>query len=98
MTTQNHTPNVSSKYGAPMGRDNDRPEDLLPVKRVHLERIRINQQGYDSGGVYWGTGKPLFVAWGWDDTDGESFVRHFLRASTREEAKKLLPEGIKFYR
>ncbi len=30
--------------------------------KVTLQRVRINQGGYDSGGAYWGLGAPLYWA------------------------------------
>ena len=69
--------NVSSRYGAPMGRVEERGE---PAPRsVRLERVRINTQGYDSGGAYWGTGRPLYMA------SGPGY-RRFVRAVDREDA------------
>ena len=75
--------NVSSMYGAPMGRRENMGERMMPV-RMHLARVRLNQGGYDSGGAYWGTGAPLYCAWG----DGPEEVQEvYLRALTHEDAK-----------
>jgi hypothetical protein len=89
-------PDVSSKYGAPMGRADkhvtiDKPQfDGLVYKPIapkfSLRRIRLNGGGYDSGGAYWGIGTPLY----WAD-DGEGTER-FLRARTRELAKTTIRE------
>lgn len=49
-------PEVSSKYGAPMGRVSVVGE---PVK-LAITRIAIDSGGYDSGGAYWGLGDPLY--------------------------------------
>jgi hypothetical protein len=48
-----------------------------------LTKIRLDHQGYDSKGTYWGTGKPLWHA---GDEEGD-FSLHF-RAYDREEAKE----------
>lgn len=75
--------NVSSKYGAPMGRASyaARDADAPGVARLSLQRVRINSGGYDSGGAYWGLGEPLYVA-----TDGDG-IEVFVRAPDRESAK-----------
>ncbi len=74
---------VHSRYGAPMGRDSTRDRDLPKAPcRLSVQRVRLNQGGYDHGGAYWGTGEPLFrVA----DVNGD--VELYLRASDREAAK-----------
>lgn len=81
--------NVSSQYGAPMGRRSDKPSDLNG-RKVKLQRVRFVDGDYDAGGAYWGGGTPLFCAW-----DDEFTV--YLRANSREEAKRNLP-GALFYR
>ena len=82
-----------SQYGASMGRP-DCINEAETVKKLHLERVRLNSGGYDPGGAYWGQGAPLYVAWG----DGQEM---FLRASDREEAKEIAKGVFKhaeFYR
>ena len=54
---------VDCRYGAPMGRRENTTGRALAVK-FHLARVRINAGGYDAGGAYWGTGAPLYRAWG----------------------------------
>lgn len=55
-------PDVSSRYGAPMGRPSLIPsKEVAEVIRVSLRRIRINQGGYDSGGAFWGNGEPTVL-------------------------------------
>lgn len=78
--------NVSSKYGAPMGRRSD--IDLYG--KVRLARVRLDSGGYDNGGAYWGHGEPLWRAL---DTEGNE---QFLRAVSREAAKKSLLNDFKF--
>lgn len=74
--------NVSSKYGAPMGRVSTNPRELeAPPGKLYLQRLRLDQGGYDSGGAYWGIGDPMWVA-----TDhGNTTV--FVRSATRNGAK-----------
>ena len=90
---------VSSRYGAPMGRRTARAFDAeLPFK-FHLVRVRINSGGYDSGGAYWGRGEPLY--WACTDEEFETTaslvygfaapeimaVDLYVRANDREDAK-----------
>lgn len=91
----NPTPDVSSKYGAPMGRHTGPNYLETAAGPWRLVRIRINSGGYDSGGAYWGLGQPLFYV---EDQDGNS---KFFRASNRDAAKaELIADwpGAKFYR
>lgn len=86
--------NVSSMYGAPMGRYSNPVTELSG--RVHLRYVPFVDGAYDQGGAYWGTGaQPLFCAW--DDADHVVY----LRAASREVAKaQLLSKNpaITFYR
>lgn len=68
---------VSSRYGAPMGRREDGYLETRVKRFVRLFRVRINSVGYDDGGAYWGIGGPLFCA---IDEDGN---RKFTRAPSR---------------
>ena len=45
-------PEVSSKYGAPLGR----LTSLLGAtpKGIRLFKVRLDSGGYDDGGAYWG--------------------------------------------
>lgn len=53
--------------------------------------VRINGQGYDSTGFYWGVGAPL---WCVEARDGEdAWRRTYVRAESREEAKRLFPRA-----
>jgi len=70
---------VSSKYGAPMGRRTG-PFYIDTSEKVYLRRIRVNAGGYDDGGAYWGQGLPLYEAL--NDSGGFIF-----RAADREAAK-----------
>lgn len=83
---------VSSIYGAPMGRYENKTERQYPVK-FHLAIVKLTQ-GYDNGGAYWGIGTPLYYAY-------SDIQDMFIRASSRKEAKqkvlKVFPNA-KFYR
>jgi len=85
--------NVSSMYGAPMGRAADSISELSG--KVHLRHVPFYDGDYDQGGAYWGGGEPLFCAW---DNEGHEV---YLRAASRESAKAQLLNknpAITFYR
>lgn len=78
----NPFPDVSTKYGAPMGRYSANPANLQDCKKLHARR-QGGGDGYDKGGAYWGC--PSNV-WGvWARIDGE-IVCTYVRASSRENA------------
>ena len=68
--------NVNCATGSPMGRKEWRDAPTV-ARSVRVFRVRIDSQGYDDGGAYWGIGKPLFCA-----TDGQNY-RMFTRADSR---------------
>lgn len=91
--THNPITPVNARYGAPMGRAS------LPLDpsqgKISLRRVRINSQGYDAGGAYWGIGQALWVAM------DQAGATHYFRAPNRDKAKAALCEmvpGIVFYR
>lgn len=81
---------VSSRFGAPMGRrethalgDND-----LPFK-FRVQYLPFVDGCYDQGGAYWGSPANLYIArCDTDPTGGDLFIEFFIRASSREQAKK----------
>jgi len=73
------TSQVSSQYGAPMGRSSHGA--VVPGQKVRLIQLNIDSGGYDDGGAYWGLGKPIFMAWT-EDTEYEGYIR----ANSRKEA------------
>lgn len=80
---------VGSTYGAPLGRRESRTETTYPV-RMKLQKVPLNQGGYDPGGAYWGARRwpdvPfLWRAWG-DGAEEQQEI--FVRAWDREKAKK----------
>ena len=91
----NPTPDVSSRYGAPMGRHTGPDYLATEAGPLYLRRIHLNSGGYDTGGAYWGHGAPLFYV---EDQDGNS---QFMRASSRDAAKAKIAAdwpGTRFYR
>lgn len=103
-----HLSDVSSKYGAPMGRREYTvpAEEHKNLGKFELQIVRLNQGGYDAGGAYWGTGETLYRARAFVDCTGregfgDSMVEFYLRAPLRDDAKahvrKAYPNA-RFYR
>ena len=86
----NPFPEVSSKYGSPMGRRGDNPSNLQDVKRLHARR-QGGGGGYDKGGAYWGCPADVWGVWGW--IDGE-VVCCYVRADNRVKAIEIVREGL----
>jgi len=74
-------PEVSGRYGAPMGRRGDHA-DYASIKRLHARR-QGGGDGYDKGGAYWGTPSNVWGVWGW--INGQ-VVCTYVRASNRAAA------------
>lgn len=92
-------PNVSSNWGAPMGRCDNVTDPDYPVK-FRLERMQMVDGDYDNGGAYWGgyPADPLWVAWGMAENEEQEV---FVRARNREDAKAAVKEefiNARFYR
>lgn len=72
-----------SIYGSSMGRNEHHGGN--PVTRFRLQRVPVNEGGYDPGGAYWGKGMPL---WQYEaDNDEDDVITGFTRAMDREDAK-----------
>ena len=70
-------------------------EAAPPVLKLHLNRVRLDSGGYDSGGAYWGHGGPLYVAY-----DDAGLFQEFTRAWSRSEAQREIladNDGVTFY-
>jgi len=83
--------NVSSKYGAPMGRHSN-PNDLFGL--IRLCRVPLYDGCYDKGGAYWGGPSNLWCAYNKEGT-------FYFRADSRVDAKRQLTDldqDISFYR
>ena len=74
-------PEVSSTYGAPMGRRGDNPANLRG-HRLHARR-QGGGDGYDRGGAYWGSPSNVWGVWAW--VDGVACVT-YVRAASRAAA------------
>lgn len=84
-------------YGASFGRPSKCDGYAFGGKiKLYLRRVRIDSGGYDSGGAYWGIGRPLY--WAGDDSGAASFF--FTagdRAAAKAECRKRYPAAT-FYR
>lgn len=78
----NPFPEVSSRYGSPMGRRGDNPANLQGVKRLHARR-QGGGDGYDKGGAYWDSPSNVYGVWSW--IAGE-VVCTYVRANSRAAA------------
>lgn len=87
------------KRGAALGRRDFEPKDFDRKSfngKMVLRRIRINSDGYDVNGTYWGNGNPLYWA---ASTDGE--IEMTFRALSRDMARQQVLDrypNAKFYR
>lgn len=94
---------VNSQYGAPMGR-RDTHDDREFAGKVMLQRVPFVDGAYDRGGAYWGSPANLWRCYAliWmDDIKTDWHVDFFLRANSREEAKRKVREeypNARFYR
>lgn len=79
-------PDVSSKYGAPMGRRNNIPNDIETVGKLHLVKLKWVDGDYDQGGAYFGGGQGDNIYWAYGETATEQ-VNVFVRATCRIYAK-----------
>lgn len=84
------------KRGAALGRHAYHEKTYTVRSYAVLRRVRINGDGYDPLGTYWGVGAPLW----WCATPNYK-IDFCLRATTRKEAeanvRRLYPE-INFYK
>lgn len=103
----NPTPQLSCKYGAPMGRgssdsylDSQGNRHKITVTKdappMRLVRCPLDSGGYDRGGAYWGHGEALYY-YEAHLTD----IYGYVRGETREAAKQAVREihpAARFYR
>lgn len=85
----NPFPDVSSRYGSPMGRRGDNPANLEGVKRLHARR-QGGGEGYDKGGAYWGLPSNVWGVWAW--LEGQA-VCTYVRAPSRSAALSMVRGG-----
>jgi hypothetical protein len=82
-----HTlPNVSSIYGAPMGRS-DTPGDTSQPVSFTLIQLQWEDGDYDTGGAYWGGGDQTHIYQAIAE-QGDDSIELFHRAASFSEAEK----------
>lgn len=86
---------VSSKYGAPMGRRNQ--VDGTADNLLYIQKVEAEDGDYDRGGAYWGTPTDLWCAFTNPETTTDEYpIMVFVRADNQDDAKRqvvdLLPE------
>lgn len=93
-TTPPYERDVSSKFGAPMGRHSDTRE-CFEGATVQLRKVAAVDSDYDPGGAYWGgiEADPLWCAWG-TDVEGDA-IQRFVRGRDRDAAIALFPATMK---
>jgi hypothetical protein len=68
---------------------------MLKAEDSYLRRVRLNSQGYDAQGCYYGTGAPLYRAeafWRSPDSGAWQSECHEFRGMTRDNAKRAAQE------
>jgi hypothetical protein len=58
---------------------------LYDGETIYVQRVRLNRQGYERDGTYWGVGAPLFHY----ELEKEGRSNH-LRADSRSHAREIL--------
>jgi hypothetical protein len=86
--------NVSSQYGAPMGRRETRGDSSAPVAFT-LTQLLWEDGAYDTGGAYWGGGKGEYIYHALGDQD-DTNVELFRRARSFSGAESLLLKEYPF--
>lgn len=77
---------VSSKYGAPMGRRNQL--DGTPDNLLYCQKVEFEDDCYDRGGAYWGSPSDLWCIFTDPDTTTDEYpIMVFVRGYCQEEAK-----------
>ena len=89
----NPFPECKSQYGAPMGRYEDNPANLIGFKRLHCKH-QGGGDGYDRGGAYWGTPSNVYAVWAWFH---DEVCCVYVRANSRIDAINKIRIGKYYY-
>lgn len=65
--------------------------------RFALQRVRLNQGGYDSTGTYWGIGMPLYCWQYYGDDEELDGIGDYIRAHDREDAKIRVTKHVQWH-
>lgn len=86
---------VNCRHGAPMGRPDVLPADPSRPVSLSLNRMRMIDGDYDSGGAYWGGNASTGHMWCAHSAPSEPLVLVFVRAWTARGAavsvKQIVP-------
>lgn len=91
----NPTPDVSCKYGAPMGRFTGPEPSTGTGDKWQLQHCPIDSGGYDKGGAYWGIGQRLY--WCCNEAGEESFFRARDRQAAKAFVRAEYDSKARFY-
>ena len=83
-------PDVSIRYGAPMGRVEHKPNADAPALSVDF--VPLDAGGYDAGGAYWGIPSNLYHAH-CEEHGVSIFTRAKSRKAAFDDARRLYPEA-----
>lgn len=75
---------VKSDYGAPLGRRNHTTNIDSQQRKLYLQRVQLDRQGYSKDGTYWGSdvlGDRIYCLFS-DDLE----IQVWLRATSRKDA------------
>ena len=86
-------PNVSSKYGAPMGRRDQLPEDRNTAVVLEIQRLMWVDGDYDEQGAYWGHVEGDYI-WRFTGEDTDFFARAKTEAEAVAALRETLPHAI----
>lgn len=84
---------VSSKFGAQMGRPDRKPDN--DDQRFYLVKLRQVDGDYDQGGAYWGFGRGSLPVYRYvpEDLSGECFLRARNRLGAKIQIRRLYPRA-----
>ena len=90
-------PNVSSRFGAQMGRMSIFPENRKTTGKLKYRTLKWVDRDYDENGAYWGNNGRDSIYFFFGDLEGEEFTTQiFIRATSIQDAKdrvlEILPE------
>lgn len=80
---------MNCSRGAPMGRRETYCADREAPLVFEIRQVILDDDGYDTGGAYWGIGTPLWRVWG-EDEDGEMAHEQYLRSQSRAEVVRYM--------
>lgn len=68
----------------------DTTQTPAPASELEVQRIRVNREGYDSDGAYWGAGPDVFIV-----TTAGGAEEITVRAKSTAEARQLATQQLK---